>query len=93
LFRQKTSISPSSWLMVCTRPGTMVPPDSFNITDAHRLGIGLLEQVWTTDAEPDKNGTLTSPAARPRRQAVSSRSAACRRTVIPMVVLVIIRYI
>jgi hypothetical protein len=50
--------------MVCTRPGTMVPPDSFNITDAHRLGIGLLEQVWTTDAEPDKNGTLTSPTTK-----------------------------
>jgi hypothetical protein len=43
LFRQKASISVSSWLMVCTRPGTMVPPDSINIIDAQHLGIGLLK--------------------------------------------------
>jgi hypothetical protein len=48
LFRQKASISVSNWLMVCTRPGTMVPLDSINIIDAQRLGIGLLKQVWTT---------------------------------------------
>jgi hypothetical protein len=58
LFRQKASVSVSSWLMVCTLPGTMFPPDSINFIDAQCLGIGLLEQVWST---PMQSRIRTAP--------------------------------